>query len=330
MTHAKAQIPVRLGILLNPRARDTQLLRKQSSKLPAGVVMYASSHLHEVPRLLEKLLWEDKVSVLGICGGDGTIHHTLHALLQLWQEKEAPLPTLPPILLLRGGTMNIFARAMGLEGSPQKLLSHFWQRYGHTSLASLPLLSQPLLRVESEHYGVRFGSVFGSALTARALQVYEEQVGGGYKGLALFLKEAVTGVLLKTSLWQENADLLEGPAAWLTLDGEDRPYRAVVASTVDIMIMGGWIKGMRVMHGGPGKMQVRLLGDVEPLGLLRRLPHLVLGWKAEEILDRPASRSIQLSGDFSLDGEVFRQSPEARIEVQATHWALSMVNLSHR
>jgi hypothetical protein len=39
--------------------------------------------------------------------------------------------------------------------------------------------------------------------------------------------------------------------------------------------------------------------------VLRRLPSLVLGLKSSGILDFPEARSLELSGDFSLDGEVY-------------------------
>ncbi len=319
------ETPVRLGILLNPKARNTENLQKQVRKMPSDIAFYASSHLLEVPHLLEKLFWEQGVTVLGICGGDGTIHHTLHALLEIWRKKNLPNEHLPPILLLGGGTMNIFSQALRWKGTPFARAIRFWERYGFAKHKDLPLLSQPLLCVESTHYGARVGTVFGSALTARALQVYEQHEGGGYKGLALFLKEAIWGALWKTPLWQENADLLEGPAAWVQFGEEYYPYRALVASTVDIAILGGLIKGMSMASAAAGKMQVRMLGDVDAMGLMRRLPHLIFGWPDPAILDQTSALCLRLYGDFSLDGEVFRQDPAASVVVYGTTWTLPMI-----
>ncbi len=320
------ETPVRLGILLNPKARNTENLQKQVRKMPSDIAFYASSHLLEVPHLLEKLLWEQGVTVLGICGGDGTIHHTLHALCQIWQKRSLPYAELPPILLLGGGTMNIFSQALRWRGTPFARAMTFWERYGYAKNKDLPVLSQPLVCVESTHYGERVGTVFGSALTARALQVYEQHDGGGYTGLTLFLKEAVWGALWKTALWKENIDLLEGPVSWLRSDEAYYPYRAVVASTIEIAILGGLIKGMHIESAGAGKMQVRMLGEVDTMGLIRRLPHLLFGWPDPAIVDQAGVRSLRLYGDFSLDGEVFRQDPTASIAVRGADWTLPVIS----
>ena len=321
-------IPIRLGLLINPHARGTQALCKRIPSLSQEMACYTSSHLHEIPQLLRRLLWVDRVTVLGICGGDGTIHHTLQALLSLWRESsEAPLPMLPPILLLRGGTMNIIARALHLDMPALSALERFLRRYRHAYWSQLPLVQQRLLRVESSRYGVRFGTVFGSEITARALQVYEEQSGGGYRGLLRFLREAVEGVFLKTPLWQQHAALLEGEAPTLTLDGIAHRYRAVVASTVDITLLRRWIQGLLVNSQEAGSMQVRLLGDVSPVGLIRHLPHLIFGWSAPAILDQAGAFSLQLQGAFSLDGEVFHQERTEEIEVAGTRWTWPIVRL---
>jgi diacylglycerol kinase (ATP) len=65
-----------------------------------------------------KALALDPPAVIGIHGGDGTLHRTVAALIQAFGERP-----LPPIAILAGGTMNVVARSLGFRTKPERLLA---------------------------------------------------------------------------------------------------------------------------------------------------------------------------------------------------------------
>lgn len=287
----------------------------------------ATPSLSALPDALRVLLSQG-VNVIGICGGDGTLHHTINALLQLQQADPTSerAPALPSVLLLPGGTLNMLAQAMHVSGDPVSLASSFCQRWSGRPLASLSKRATPLLHMgEGERH--RYGWIFGSEITARCLELYEKRFGGGYLGLLRFLRGTTTSFLLNGALWKMYKPLFEGPGLSIELDQIPRRCRAVVASTIDIRLLRGLICGLHVENPQPGTMQVRLLEVQTPAEVFGRLHKLVLGQKGAGIEDVPKVQEIKLPlADYSMDGEIF--SPMGTSEemiLRAPKWRLSFV-----
>lgn len=99
-------------------------------------------------------------AVIGIHGGDGTLHKTLSALVLAYREKP-----LPPIAILTGGTMNVVASSLGLRMRPEQCLDALVaaERAGK----SLPCLERRCLRVGDQH-----GFIFGNGLLTNFLEEY--------------------------------------------------------------------------------------------------------------------------------------------------------------
>lgn len=308
------QQPIRVGLLLN---RNSRLNRENSweeralSLLPSELVR-ATSRLEELDEALIHLFHKQGINVLAICGGDGTLHHTLNALWRLSPTLELNFGpgVLPPILVLRGGTMNILAGSLGLEEQPFTLLEKFLRRYEHGILGELPLTEVPFLEVTTEKWGSRIGFVLGSSLTVVCLDLYDHRFGGGFSGLWRFLQTVVTGFLFKTKFWQENKHLLEDAPGYLVLDEQRSEALAVVASTIDITLLRGWIKGLIVNAQHPEAFRVRVLDVISTRQLVSLLHRLLLGQGGKGIRDFTDVRNLRLDGDFSLDGELYQWKEE--------------------
>ena len=61
---------------------------------------------------------EAQPSIIGVHGGDGTLHWTVTALVRAYGERP-----LPPLALLPGGTMNVVASSLGILAQPEALLA---------------------------------------------------------------------------------------------------------------------------------------------------------------------------------------------------------------
>ena len=75
-------------------------------------------------------------------------------------------------------------------------------------------------------------------------------------------------------------------------------------------------------------MRLRLVEDVKVSEVIRRLPELVLGREAQGIVDLEGVKSIELSGDFSLDGETYMGTTRSQgsYHVEVPMWTVPFVS----
>jgi hypothetical protein len=112
---------MKVGVVFNPRsgrnARDAGAADRLARRLGDHGAVRTSDSLDALHRIAHDFLHRDRVDVLAISGGDGTNHVTLTAFLQA--AAGAPLP---PVALLRGGTMNTLAESVGVRRRPPEWL----------------------------------------------------------------------------------------------------------------------------------------------------------------------------------------------------------------
>jgi diacylglycerol kinase (ATP) len=99
-------------------------------------------------------------SVIGIHGGDGTLHRTLCALIAAYQQR-----ALPPVAILTGGTMNVVASSLGVRAKPEELLAQL--AAGDRQGTPPDTLSRRCLRVGND-----YGFIFGNGLLSNFLEEY--------------------------------------------------------------------------------------------------------------------------------------------------------------
>ncbi len=325
---------VRFGVIANPNARFVRShpkIQEALAKLGPERVRLTPS-IDELPFAITSLLREEGVNVLGICGGDGTVHHTLNALVQVCSsssnEAEAETFRLPPVTLLRGGTLNIVARALQVEGQTVRLLQRMERDFADGPLECLPIRQLNVLGVRDGEGNVRYGFIFGSEITALCLELYEKRFGAGYMGLIRFLRAVLKAYWVKNALWRQFEPLLTKPAGSLCLEDRIIEYQAVVASTVDIKLLAGLITGMEVELHQRGTLGVRLMLPQTPTQLVRNLPNLLLGRDGFGLVDRPCIDRLELREPiaFSFDGEVFPKPQHPGVmELFSPSWSLPVV-----
>jgi diacylglycerol kinase family enzyme len=145
-----------IGVVLNPRSRRNLRDPRAADRLARalgdhGVVRTARSRddLARIATDYRKL----GIDVLGISGGDGTNHVTITGFLEAYADE-----TLPPIALLRGGTMNTVANSLGVpRGGPDGLLRDLAARYANRTSRPLRSVERHVMRV-GPHVGFLFGT----------------------------------------------------------------------------------------------------------------------------------------------------------------------------
>ena len=116
-----------IGIIINPYARGHRRHPARANRL--GFIVGDKGSCHATKDLLdvENLAVEFKdrnIDILGLSGGDGTIHKTLTTFINVYGDTP-----LPKIALLRGGTMNNLANTFKIHGTPERLLSNLILKY---------------------------------------------------------------------------------------------------------------------------------------------------------------------------------------------------------
>ncbi len=303
--------PVTLGVISNPFSRTNSRTRLNDRLLPRFVPDHRNAidtrTTDDLDRALRTLLFDRAVNVLGLNGGDGTLHLAVNRLAALSRDVEAktgrPLPMVP-LLFLNGGTINIVARATGTRGNPLRTLRRFNAMVrGGATLSELPISTLATLAVTVDDGAPCYGFVFGTEIVANALEMYT-MFGEGYAGLTRFMAEAVTGYALHTRLWQEHGWKLDPPTTGLRVDDVTWPrYLAAVASTIDLSLMKGAVTAIAVPPGAGFVAKVIL--ETHPGKAIRLIPKLMFERADDRVHTLQDPNVLEAVGGYTIDGEVF-------------------------
>lgn len=155
-----------IGIIVNPHASGNRRNPERSAKLgrivgDAGQV-FATQNIEELRQRLEDL-HRSRIAVLGLCGGDGSISHGLSEALEVWGEDP-----LPPVVVLRGGTINNISRSLGGPRRVEQGVERIVAALGKGQ--ALNVHKRAMIRVNGE----RHGYIVGAGLITHFLELYYE------------------------------------------------------------------------------------------------------------------------------------------------------------
>lgn len=138
----------------------------------------------EALETIAKSLPAQGITHVGIIGGDGSISLVLAALA-----RHFPANSLPHILILRGGTVNVLAGNLGLKGHPAQILRDFVANSmrTHTSWGEKAFFT---ITVNN-----RLGFLFAGGSPTRFLTEFYRQKGSTVDAGLFFAKTAVGGIM---------------------------------------------------------------------------------------------------------------------------------------
>jgi diacylglycerol kinase (ATP) len=153
-----------LGIVVNPLAKYYRKNRDAKHHLEARLgpndVLASSNSLTHLERIAEDFKAR-QISLLAISGGDGTGSHTLSIFDRVYGSTP-----MPPVALLRGGTMNTSCNGIGIiRGHPHELLDRIIRRLN----AGKSLATK---RVGTVRCNGQAGFVFGIGVIPNFLEEY--------------------------------------------------------------------------------------------------------------------------------------------------------------
>ncbi len=300
-----------IGVITNPMSRknrkDPAVARTLAYVLGEKGQFVAPGDLEALARTARRFR-DHRIEALCINGGDGTVHQSLTAMVRAYGEDP-----LPPVAILRGGTMNIIADSVGMRISAEAMLDQVVDAY-HSG-AELPERRARLLEVRLDDGPPRYGFLSGNGVIAGFLEEYYRKPSPSpIDAATLLARGAVSAVVGGRTVKR----LLRPWSGAPVLDGQrwpDQEWVAIAVGTVEQMGLG-----FRVFHrlaANPDALQVVAIGS-SVARLARDLPSLYAGRGVRS----PGNRSevgqrlvLESTGPFGLmvDGDLYR-TPGRRVE----------------
>jgi len=274
--------------------RDPSRIRRLGYLIGAHGSAQATRSLDDLHRVCEDF-HKERIDVLGISGGDGTLHHTLTAMIRAY----GPDP-LPPVAILRGGTMNTVATSFGIRGQTPRLLFELIDK--HSRGLPFDTFSTPLLRV-----GDAFGFIFGNGLIYNFLEAYYETGDPSPAVAARLLAAGSASALVGGALARR---LYRRVHAQVTVDGEvwaRQDFGVIAAAVVEQIGLG--FRPFYRLHDRPGCFQI--LGiHTDVVGFISELPRIFAGapMRRDKVIDSLATEVVIQSDSeigYTVDGDTY-------------------------
>jgi diacylglycerol kinase family enzyme len=287
-----------IGLITNPRSRvnkkDPGRVRRLGYLVGAHGTAEATTSLDDLHRACEDF-HKERIDVLGISGGDGTLHHTLTAMARAYGTDP-----LPPVAILRGGTMNTVAASFGIRGETPRLLFELIDK--HKRGQPFDTFTRPLLRI-----GDAFGFIFGNGLIYNFLEAY---YGTGHPSPSVAAKLVAQGVASSVVGGALARRLYRRVNTQVTVDGEvwaRRDFGVIAASVVEQIGLG--FRPFYRLHDQPDRFQI--LGiHTDVVGFIAELPRIRAGapMRRDKVIDALARSAVFESDEeigYTVDGDTY-------------------------
>lgn len=296
--------PRRIGILINPlsgRVRHKLVpLCRLAYRLPRARVAQARNPVEIETAIASWALMENDLLV--VVGGDGTLQAALSSLLRTLGTQ------VPRVLIVPAGTTNMSANALGLRGSPVKVMKALTRWLINDCHAGGERPTAVLQVSDSHSQQAQCGLFFGAGSIVAGVRYFHEQVRPtGLKGLAGPLTAFVRMLLALFS--RRSRHLLPTVNAQIRVNGTAReaPWLLVLATTLDRLLLGS------TPFWGTEQHPMRLTAIAQPPArLCRALPAVLRGRPSDAMRQDPGylSHNAQNAGiehlrEYLLDGEIF-------------------------
>lgn len=284
--------------------RDPSSMRKLGYLIGSRGSAEATRSLDDLYRVAEEFK-HAQIDILGINGGDGTIHHTVTAFVKTYGEQ--PMPT---IAILRGGTMNTIANSYRIKGDPAKLLFDVVDKYHN---------NEPFDTFDSEILAVgdKYGFIFGTGIIYNFLEAYygtgqpSPSVAARLIG-RIILSALVGGKLVKQITRRFHARVTVDGDTWARDD-----FMSVAAACVEQAGLG--FKPF-YRWNEEGHFQILGIHVPSPLGFIGELPRIYRGRpiRRDKVIDSTA-REVVFNHDgpiqYMIDGDRYTADGTLRLGI---------------
>ncbi len=286
-----------IGVILNPYSKkykkDPEKIKQMAFIVGDKASCKQTEDLHDLRRVADEFKTRD-IDILAISGGDGTNHCTLTTFLQVYGDKP-----LPKICLLRGGTLNTVASALGIYGASEKILSDLLVKY-HEDLP-FQTCEVTLMKVNDE-----YGFIFGMGVIYNFMDNYYSNGNLNPLVAAKTLFMAISSAIINGPFARK---MFERFDAEVTVNGKKWPYANYSALySGSINQLGLNFKTFYLVDKFPD--QFHAIGfSLPPRNILSYVPMMYLGRPSgcPNLLEESATEmTIQLATPlpYTIDGDM--------------------------
>lgn len=297
----------RIGIIVNPHARS---IKNSSKDMPALFRKIGGEHADvRLSNTLEELddiildFRKHGITCIGTSGGDGTVHHVVSRMINLYSPDPAP-----PLVILKGGTMDNIARTIALKGKGPAILKRLVESFR----AGKPLITHAR---DTMKIGDRYCFLFGCGLTTNFLNA----VYSGEKGTITNIK-VIVRALSEGLRDKKDSELFKRLVARVLADGKEIHFReilAILAGTVEQVGMG--FTPLPRGNEKPGTFHIIITGE-KPIEGVKQFFRIKKGlpMKGEKNFNGIISSLVIESESpfqYTMDGDMFDSQPRLVVEM---------------
>ena len=298
-----------IGVISNPRSRQNQRdpasMRRLAYLVGNRGDAAATRSLDDLYRVAEEFK-QERIEILAINGGDGTLHHTLTAFIKAYGAEP-----LPEVAILRGGTMNTIANSLGIKGTPARLLFELVDRYHNGD--PFEVFEKQILAIGDAH-----GFIFGNGLLYNFLDAYYSTGRPSPSVAARLLISAVMSALVGGPLARR---LTARFRARVTVDGDPwarEDFMTVAAGCVEQIGLG--FRPFYRCNQRENAFALLGIHAASPFGLVAELPRILRGlpMRRDKAIDALASEVLFESDEpvrYIIDGDTYETTKPLRLGV---------------
>ncbi len=301
---------MKVCVVVNQNARRNKARPELPEKLARIFGSEATVRVTPSIESIQEIAREAKTAeteTLAICGGDGTLHHTLTAFHHVYGKQP-----MPRILTLSGGTMNMICRSVKVQGPSEGIANRFRAAMERGKAATVERATVSA--------GGKLCFIFGLGLVTNFLDAYYE--GGNTSPLkaAVIVQKTIRSALKQG----EFAKRLFAP--WdgeIVINGETLPatyFTAVLAQTIENLAFS--FNPMYRALERNDRFHV-IATQMGPVKLVNHLPKIWVGKPvnhpelfdrlAEEMVLKPSGRLL-----YTMDGDLYSTESSLKVTVGPT------------
>ncbi|RZA10462.1 MAG: hypothetical protein EOP10_34740, partial [Proteobacteria bacterium] len=298
-----------IGIIANPHSklnkRSPHTLSLMAEAVGQNGIFTITRDLDHLDETLKSYKAQE-ISILGINGGDGTISQIITRMIGIYGSQPLPL-----LAVLRGGTMNLIAAQLSIEGPP------------HENIKKLVALVQsqktlPTQRLSTLKINAIYGFLYADQSSTAILEEFYRKK-SGHLGAAWLATKVTSSFLVKGPLIRSVIQAHPLKAQFKPSGSVDRKVLGCFAGTITKFPLG--FPFLPLARRYPDHFQVTAV-TCKADSLLWNLPLILLVQKEgrsigkESFCVKEAKLDYEGEAHFTVDGEIYR-APKGDILIEA-------------
>lgn len=295
----------KIGIIVNlnsrkyKRSKDAHYGKLEQIGGEFAVVRYTRK-IEDIAHVAKEFKYLN-VDYIAPSGGDGTLHHVITQCANVYKKN------LPPVLILKSGTMNNVATSINLKGGSFSILKRAIEllRKGK----DLPLIERNTMEIDGNYC-----FLFGNGITSDFLDRYYS-IGKSYTKLVILIKKTIFEALAPSK-----SQLFKGFDGTICFDEIQLPYLNVLGTlvgTVETVGMGFYpLFRANERHDAFHAIAFAM----KPMDLLKKLIHIKMGLPIQHPLyfDKTV-RSIRIVSNqpfvYTMDGDLYKSDGRLTVSI---------------